>query len=180
MKTYSISRLARKFGLSRSSLLYYDQIGLLCASGRTAAGYRIYTEADRRRLEKICRFRQTGLPLAEIEHLIKTEASKGPLATTLRRRLSEISAQILDLKKQQQLIAAMLKTTDAGSIVVDKACWVEMLRQAGLDEAGMARWHREFERRSPEDHHQFLTSLGIGEEEIESIRSWSGKIDKEK
>jgi DNA-binding transcriptional MerR regulator len=46
MKTYSISKLARAFGLSRSTLLYYDRIGLLAASGRTGSGYRCYSEKD--------------------------------------------------------------------------------------------------------------------------------------
>src|SRR5262245_19662656 len=54
MKTYSISRLARAFGLSRSTLLYYDRIGLLAPSGRTGSGYRSYSEKDYRQLERIC------------------------------------------------------------------------------------------------------------------------------
>src|SRR6185369_4451961 len=49
MKTYSISKLARTCDLSRSTLLYYDRLGLLKPSGRTASGYRYYTDADQRR-----------------------------------------------------------------------------------------------------------------------------------
>jgi DNA-binding transcriptional MerR regulator len=173
MKSFSISTLAREFGLSRSTLLYYDQIGLFSASGRTAAGYRVFTVEDRRRLETICRYRQTGLPLSEIKHLMSSPKSKAPIGAALRKRLSEIGAQILDLKKQQRLIAAMLKNADEQRGIVDKACWIEMLRAAGMDEAGMMRWHREFERRSPGDHHEFLASLGIEEAEIQSIRRWS-------
>ncbi|MCX6967653.1 MAG: hypothetical protein NTZ46_07705 [Verrucomicrobia bacterium] len=56
---------------------------------------------------------------------------------------------------------------------MDKQKWVEMMRKTGLDDAGMARWHGEYERRAPEGHHEFLASLGIGEEEIQSIRQWS-------
>ena len=44
--TYSVSRLGRRYGLSRSTLLYYDRIGLLSASARSAAGYRVYGERD--------------------------------------------------------------------------------------------------------------------------------------
>ena len=39
----TIGKLARKFDLSRSTLLYYDRIGLLKPSGRTRANYRVYT-----------------------------------------------------------------------------------------------------------------------------------------
>ena len=44
MKTYSISKLARACGLSRSTLLYYDRLGLLPPSGRTGSGYRCYSD----------------------------------------------------------------------------------------------------------------------------------------
>ena len=37
----TISQAAKKFKLSRSTLLYYDRIGLLRPTERTAAGYRI-------------------------------------------------------------------------------------------------------------------------------------------
>ena len=50
MKTYSISQIARTCGLSRSTLLYYDRLGLL-RPGRTASGYRIYRERDLERLD---------------------------------------------------------------------------------------------------------------------------------
>jgi DNA-binding transcriptional MerR regulator len=41
-----VSALARRHGLSRSTLLYYDRIGLLKAGGRTGGGYRDYTAGD--------------------------------------------------------------------------------------------------------------------------------------
>ncbi len=54
----TIGELSRKFELSRSTLRYYDRIGLLPPSGSTAANYRIYTEKDVQRLEKICLYRK--------------------------------------------------------------------------------------------------------------------------
>ena len=52
MKTYRISELGSRFKLSRSTLLYYDRIGLLCPGGRTASDYRQYTADDLARLER--------------------------------------------------------------------------------------------------------------------------------
>ncbi|HJW09434.1 MAG TPA: MerR family transcriptional regulator, partial [Holophagaceae bacterium] len=57
----SISALARAFGLSRSALLHYDRVGLLRPARRSAKGYRVYSEADARRLEDICTLRRAGL-----------------------------------------------------------------------------------------------------------------------
>ena len=48
-----------------------------------------------------------------------------------------------------------------------------MLRAAGLDDAGMQKWHCEFEQRSPEAHQAFLESLGIDIHEITQIRAFS-------
>jgi DNA-binding transcriptional MerR regulator len=72
MKTYSISRLARACGFSRSTLLYYDRLGLLKPTGRTGSGYRYYTDADQRRLERIGHFRQAGLTLKEIRAVLSS------------------------------------------------------------------------------------------------------------
>ncbi len=49
MKTFSISQIARACGLSRSTLLFYDRLGLLRSSGRTGAGYRVCKVASGKR-----------------------------------------------------------------------------------------------------------------------------------
>ncbi len=61
-----VGALARACGLSVRTMRYYDQIGLLPPSRRTAAGHRLYDDDDVRRLYRICLLRRTGLPLAEI------------------------------------------------------------------------------------------------------------------
>ena len=68
----TVGELARSHGLSRSTLLYYDRIGLLKPSGRTPSGYREYTDRDEERLGQICLYRRTGLSLAEIRRLQQT------------------------------------------------------------------------------------------------------------
>ena len=49
----TISQLARRFGLSRSTLLYYDSIGLLSPSARSDANYRLYSRNDIERMERV-------------------------------------------------------------------------------------------------------------------------------
>lgn len=179
MSTYTISKLARAFGLSRSTLLYYDRIGLLSPSGRTASGYRCYSESDRRRLERICNYRRAGLSLGDIRAVLSS--SEGPCAEVLEGRLRSLGDQILDLKNKQRLLASMLKGMASGGCPpeVDKAMWVDMLRAAGLDERAMGRWHAEFEFRAPEAHHAFLLSLGIPEKEALAIREWSARGERD-
>jgi len=173
MKTYSISKLARSLGLSRSTLLYYDRVGLLPPSGRTGSGYRVYTEKDRRRLERICQFREAGLMLDEIGSVLSSGGKPG--TKLLEKRMRETSANIVGLRDQQRLLAGMLRQVTSGKLppAVDKQMWIEMLRAAGMDTDAMKRWHMEFERRAPDAHHEFLVSLGIPPDEAARIRQHS-------
>ncbi|MCC7376195.1 MAG: MerR family transcriptional regulator [Verrucomicrobiales bacterium] len=170
MKTYAISQLASAVGLSRSTLLYYDRLGLLVASGRTGAGYRRYTNQDRRRLERIRRFREAGLTLKDIRAVLISGGKPG--AALLEQRLQETTENIQALRHRQHLLAGMLRRIAAGRMpaTVDKELWVRMLEASGMDDRAMEKWHREFEERAPEGHHDFLLSLGISPQEVASIR----------
>ncbi len=161
------------FGLSRSTLLYYDRVGLLSPSRRTASGYRVYTEEDVKRLDRVFTLRQTGLSIEDIRTILRSEGM--PCAELFEKRLKETGEEMLALKARQGLLSAMLKGMALGEDrpAVNKQMWVEMLRAAGMDERGMGRWHAEFEKRAPEAHHGFLLSLGIPEDEALIIRRWS-------
>lgn len=169
-----ITEAAEKFGLSRSTLLYYDRIGLLKPSGRSEAGYRLYSPDDVERLATICSFRRAGLSIDDIRRILSAEDADGMV---LRRRMVELGEEIRTLQSQQRLLGRMLHVQSGGELPVnvDKQAWIEMLHAAGMDEASMSRWHTEFERRAPEAHHRFLLGLGISEEEVLLIRRRSMK-----
>ena len=169
MKTYRITELGRRFGLSRSTLLYYDHIGLLRPSCRTQADYRSYTQEDLARLERVCFFREAGLSLSEIAQLLENADNDSSI---LERRLREIGREVAALKSQQRLIAGMLKTVAAGldASGLDKELWLSLQKACGLDETALKRWHTEFERRAPGAHHDFLLSLGLSEKEAIQVR----------
>jgi MerR family transcriptional regulator, thiopeptide resistance regulator len=178
LKTYSISKLARACALSRSTLLYYDRLGLLEPSGRTGSGYRYYTDRAQRRLECIAHFREAGLTLKEIRAVLASGGKPG--TRLLQKRLHETTEKIIGLKRQQRLLASMLRQVASGKCppTVDTDLWVKMLDAAGMDLDGRRRWHTEFERRAPEGHQEFLLSLGILRDEVEQIRRWSrGEIE---
>jgi MerR family transcriptional regulator, thiopeptide resistance regulator len=167
-----ITEVARMFGLSRSTLLYYDRIGLLTPSGRSKAGYRLYSTNDVETLASICSFRQAGLTIEDIRRVLSMKDSDGAV---LKGRMRELGEEIRTLQTQQHLLGKMLQVQSRGELPVsiDKQAWIEMLCAAGMDETAMARWHAEFERRAPEAHHQFLLALGIWEDEALVIRKRS-------
>lgn len=170
---FKITELARKFGLSRSTLLYYDHIGLLKPSGRSEVGYRLYSTKDRDRLATICSFRHAGLAIEDIRRVLSMEEDAN--GVVLQRRMRELGEEISTLQTQQHLLGKMLqiRSLDELPVKIDKQAWIEMLSAAGMDEAAMKRWHTEFEHRAPEAHHQFLLALGISEDETLVIRKQS-------
>ena len=173
MKMFTIGQLAKKYSLSRSALIYYDRIGVLTPSGRSESNYRLYSEGDLKKMDRIQLFRSTGLSLDSIALLLEKESSE--LNSTLENRLFSINGEIQKLRSQQQVILKILENEnlERNTRVITKDIWVSILKAAGLDEAGMKNWHMEFEKTSPEAHQDFLESLGIEKCEIAAIRDWS-------
>lgn len=172
---FTIGQVAKKYGLSRSTLLYYDSIGLLSPSGRSESNYRLYSQMDLDRMDRIRLFRSAGLPLDSIAGLVDKQGSE--IDSTLEQRLFSINKEIQALRNQQKVILKILEVDDfkPGTRVISKETWVSLLRAAGLDDEGMKNWHIEFEKTSPEGHQDFLESIGIENREIEQIREWSGR-----
>ncbi len=177
MNTLTIGQLARRCGISRSTLLYYEEHGLLAPS-RSATGYRRYGDADVARAEQIRAWRATGMDIPTIAALLRD----GPHAGPIERRLQEIAADMARLREQQDVLLRVLGTpasagaTGPGTAGIDKAGWTALLRAAGLDDAAMERWHALFEQQAPQAHETFLRSLGLDAPEIEHIRSWSRRM----
>ncbi len=164
-ETYTIGRLGELCGLSRSALLYYDSIGLLKPSDRSASGYRLYSEADKARLERILSFRALGLDLERIGELLDLP-DKGPVGALLRR-IFAINDEIVRLRDQQRAILELLEAD--GSLKVGKAALLALSglgKAAGITEANYERLHAAFEANSPAEHRRLLALLGFMPGEI--------------
>jgi DNA-binding transcriptional MerR regulator len=61
--------------VSVRTLHHYDGIGLLTPSARSAAGYRLYSDADLRRLRQILFYRELGFALEEIADILADPAA---------------------------------------------------------------------------------------------------------
>ena len=169
----TVTSLARSCNLARSTVLYYESIGLLARPRRSAGNYRVYSEKDSERLRQICAYREAGLTLADIRSILDAPGSDA--AAVLRRRLTELSAGIERLREHQRTIARLLKTTDQFRRlpVVTKEKFTAVLRASGFTEDDMRRLHTEFENNAPNEHQEFLEFLHIPADEIRSIREWS-------
>ena len=165
---YKISELSKKSGLSRSTLLYYDSIGLLKPSRRTESGYRLYDEDDVQRLERICAYRDMGIALSAIRGLLR-ETSED--AEILEFALFNMEKQIGEIRrKQTKIMQAIRKNRHTES---NAGIFTAVLKNLGFSEADMRAFHAAYEKSNRDGHIAFLRFLGLSDQEIEKIREKS-------
>ncbi len=169
---YTISQVAKRSHLSRSTLIYYDKIKLLQPSVRGDNHYRLYHDQDIKKLERICCLREVGISLKQIQVILHTEETT--LIQILNQRLMDLNQEIQTLRNHQRLIVKLLGSKNLLKCTrsMNKETWVKLLRSAGLDDEGMKKWHQEFEKNAPDAHQDFLESLGIEPSEIKKIRGY--------
>jgi DNA-binding transcriptional MerR regulator len=106
-KQWKVGELARLTGVSVRTLHHYDEIGLLCPSLRTEAGYRLYKQSDVVRLGQINSLRHMGFSLEQVRVFL-TRDDWSPLRV--------VSLHLEQLKKQmvqQQQLCARLEALEA-------------------------------------------------------------------
>ena len=169
----TVTALARLCGVSRSTLLHYESLGLLRRPPRTAGNYRAYGQQDVARVQQVGVYRKVGLGLAAIRSLVDRPGSDA--AGILQRRLVEIDAEIETLRGHQRAILRLLQQSHQfrRHLMITKDKFVAIMRAAGFTEDEMHRWHREFEKAAPAEHQEFLEFLHIPADEIAKIREWS-------
>lgn len=72
---YTVGEVARLSHVTVRTLHHYDAIGLLSPEGRSDAGYRLYSDADLRRLRQILFYRELEFGLDEIAEILADPAA---------------------------------------------------------------------------------------------------------
>lgn len=102
-RRYSISDLARDFGVSLRTLRFYEDRGLL--HPRREGSNRVYSGGDRARLQMILKGKQLGFTLTEVRELIgadmRDKAGADPQQAELAFSLEQVKAQIAHLERQR-------------------------------------------------------------------------------
>ena len=121
---FTITELAREFGLTTRAIRFYEDQGLLCPQrvGRN----RVYANRDRVRLKLTLRGKRLGLSLSEIRELLDMyDAAKGDRGQ-LERFLEVLHKRRGALEQQREDIEAVL-----GEIsTLEKQCQ-ELLQKKG-------------------------------------------------
>ena len=104
---YTVRQLARLAGISPRTIRYYDEIDLLKPARVSAAGYRLYGQAEVDRLQQILFYRALGLELKKIKRLLSAP-SFDELAA-----LKEHRTKLLAKRRQVELLIANVEKTIA-------------------------------------------------------------------
>ncbi|MEH6638895.1 MAG: MerR family transcriptional regulator [Porticoccaceae bacterium] len=93
-----IGEVANHSGLTPKTIRYYEDIGLLSAPRRSASGYRVYDQADQRRMVFLRHARQVGFSTDDCRQLLA-------LYEDPERRSTEVHALVADKLRviEQQL-----------------------------------------------------------------------------
>ncbi|MDD1017322.1 MerR family transcriptional regulator [Pseudomonas rubra] len=142
---YRISELAQKVALSRSTLLYYEKLGLI-SSTRQANGYRSYSEHDLQQLRLLQQLQAGGLTLKECQACLETRIDR----SLLLERLQALEHEIEEKQQSRDLLAAML----------------------GM--ASMRGWHQALENQAPGAHLAWLLKQGFDEKQALRLK-WLSK-----
>ncbi len=110
-----IGELATDLGINPKSIRYYEEIGLLPAPARTAAGYRLYDAADRERLRFIAKAKSIGFTLREIRELLAVrDGGEEPcphLGQLLDRKLAAVDLHLrLLMEMRAELLMLQAET----------------------------------------------------------------------
>jgi MerR family transcriptional regulator, redox-sensitive transcriptional activator SoxR len=110
MRTLDIGELGRRVGLRPSALRYYEEIGLLASSGRSA-GRRVFPVSTVRRIALIKMAQRAGFTLTEIRALLDRTDQPGATRqwrALAERKLPELDLLIADMQKLRTAVADCL------------------------------------------------------------------------
>lgn len=106
--SFTIEQVAAHTGLTKRTLRYYEELGLLPPTDRTEGNYRRYSEADIQRLEHIKKLRDLlGFSLADIREILNAEDEREQIKVAYRHE-TEAATKIAQLDRADELIRNQL------------------------------------------------------------------------
>ena len=108
----TVGEVSTLLGVSVRALHHWDETGLVHPSRRSAAGYRLYCEADIMRIQQVLVYRQTGMNLADIKMVL--DEPETDAMTHLRRQRELVQGQVSHLQQMLLSIDTILDMQQLG------------------------------------------------------------------
>lgn len=113
----SVGVLAERSGVTVRALHYYDEVGLLSPSARSAAGHRRYGAEDIARLQQIRSLQHLGFSLKEIADLLRRpDRSPREMIEAQRERVETQIATLTELCERLQGLVTIVEAADTPSV----------------------------------------------------------------
>ncbi|MHA6287379.1 MerR family transcriptional regulator [Maricaulis sp. CAU 1757] len=109
---FSIRELSQEFGVTPRTLRFYEQKGMIHPTRRGAA--RIYSAADRARIDLILRGKRVGFALDEIKEILDLEAIDRGGRERLGPAITRFEARIEVLQQQREDVERAISELKAG------------------------------------------------------------------
>jgi DNA-binding transcriptional MerR regulator len=135
-----IEAVARRTGLTKRTIRYYEEIGLLGACGRTEGGFRLFSDDDVARLERIQALKDSaGLSLAEIRELLDAESVRERIRQRYRASDDPVEKRAM-LAESRSVLGRQLALIERKRRVLDElaAEYEERLRHIAQIDAQLA------------------------------------------
>jgi DNA-binding transcriptional MerR regulator len=117
---YRIGDLARYAGTKVETIRWYEKVGLLPRPARTEGNYRVYGEAERRRLGFIRRARDLGFPLDQIRAFIELADDRSGdccrIDAMAGSHLRDVERRIADLEALRRELSALIASCAGGTV----------------------------------------------------------------
>ncbi len=117
-KTPFIGQLARACGVRVTTIRFYERRGLLPNPSRGESGYRLYGEADFRRLRFIQEAKTLGFSLEEIAELLALRAASDTSCSRVRDRavgkIGDVEKKIRQLQQFRTALRHLVAQCERG------------------------------------------------------------------
>lgn len=94
-------------GITKKSIRYYEEEGLITIKRKEETGYRSFNKEDVNTLLKIKLYRSIGLPLQEIKAILQESVSP---KEALQKQLMDLKLQINSLNLKKDLLQSLLSS----------------------------------------------------------------------
>lgn len=101
---YTSGQFAKKANVTIRTIRYYDKQGLLKPAGVSEGGYRLYTDSDFAKLQKILSLKYLGFSLDEIRSITINDDDNDYVDESLRLQLNLVRKRIEHLKLVEQTL----------------------------------------------------------------------------